>query len=91
MDDGSEQNEHISFSVSGEFGLAAGGTVRVTASGQSICVVGLSGGRGSCSLSASQLAVGTYHVVASFEGSRDFDPSTSGAQTLTVKFVLSVG
>jgi hypothetical protein len=91
VNEGSEQAEHISVSVSGEFGLGVGGTVRVTASGATLCVIGLSGGRGSCSLSASQLAVGTYHVVASFQGSGSFDPSTSGAQTLTVKFVLSVG
>jgi hypothetical protein len=91
VDEGSEQAEHISVSVSGEFGLSVGGTVRVTASGATVCVIGLSGGRGSCSLSPSQLAVGTYHVVASFQGSGSFDPSSSAARTLTVKFVLSVG
>jgi hypothetical protein len=91
VNEGSEQNERISVSVSGEFGLAVNGSVHVTASGTTVCVITLSSGRGSCKLSPSQLSVGNYQIVASYDGSSNFDASVSAPQTLTVKFVLSVG
>ncbi len=92
VNQGNEEVEHFSVSVSPEFGdLGADGTVTVGTSSLLICVIRLSGGSGSCSLSANQLAVGTYHVFATYGGSSSLDGSTSGTQDLTVKFVLSVG
>ncbi len=91
VNEGSEQSERISVSVSGQFGVRVNGSVQVTASGTTVCVITLSAGRGSCKLSPSQLSVGNYQVVASYGGGTNFDSSLSAPQTLVVKFVLSVG
>ena len=46
----------------------------------------LAKGQGKCSpASNTLLAPGTYKVVAAYAGGKDSDPSSSPAQTLTVK------
>jgi hypothetical protein len=47
-------------------------------------VITLSGGTGSCTLSAEQLGAGTYHLVATYSGDADFKASASASKTLTV-------
>jgi hypothetical protein len=92
VNEGDEEVEHLSVSVSSQFaGYTPTGTVTVTASGASICVISLSSGGGSCGLSPSRLAVGVYQVAATYNSNSDFNGSTSAGQVLTVKFVLSVG
>jgi hypothetical protein len=90
--EGDEEGEHISVSVSPQFaGYTPTGTVTVTASGESICVISLSSGGGSCGMSPSRLPVGVYTITATYNSNSDFNGSTSAGQVLTVKFVLSVG
>jgi hypothetical protein len=47
-------------------------------------VITLSSGKGSCTLSAKRLKVGTYRLVATYGGSTNFKGSTSAKETLTV-------
>jgi hypothetical protein len=89
---GKEQVEHISVTASPEFAdSSTSGTVTVTESTSTLCVITLSSDQGSCTLSPSRLAVGTYQLVAHYAGSASFDGSESAAAKLVVVFVLSVG
>ena len=79
---GHEQVERLSVTVSPQYaGFSPSGTV--TFSGSS-CRISLSGGSGSCLLSALSLPVGTHIVRASYGGSSVFDASASGKVVFTV-------
>jgi hypothetical protein len=60
------------------------GTVTIKEGSTILCAVKLSSGRGSCTLSASKLTVGTYHLTASYGGDANFTASTAPSKTLTV-------
>jgi hypothetical protein len=83
---GHEASEHISVSVSPEFaGSVPSGKVTLKSSWKTLCVISLSpSGKGSCTLSAKNLSVGTYGLVASYKGSSDFGTSASAKENLTV-------
>jgi len=82
---GDEEVENLSFTVSPEFaGLTPTGTVTVRESTTTLCVIALSAGKGSCTLSSTKLPPGTYSLVATYNGSADFGTSTSAKETLTV-------
>jgi hypothetical protein len=84
---GDEGAEVLSVSVSPEFaGLTPTGTVTVSESGSTLCEITLSGAEGSCTLSATQLGVGSYYsFTASYPGSTDFGGSSSSTtESLTV-------
>ncbi len=61
------------------------GTVTIKEGSTTLCAVRLSSGRDSCTLSASRLKVGTYHLTASYSGGANFTASTAPSKTLTVK------
>jgi hypothetical protein len=79
---GQEQAERVSVTVTSH-GYPTG-KVTVKAGTRTACVITLASGRGSCVLTARQLPVGTYHLVASYPGGFGFAPSSSRAATLTV-------
>jgi hypothetical protein len=82
---GDEGAEHLSVTVSPEFaGSTPYGSVTLKESKTTLCVITLKSAKGTCTLSAGKLPVGTYHVVATYGGSTDFDTSSSAKQTLTV-------
>jgi hypothetical protein len=82
---GHEQTEHLSVTVSPQHsGSKPTGTVKVKESSTTLCVITLSSGKGSCTLSAKRLKVGTYRLVATYGGSTNFKGSTSAKETLTV-------
>ena len=82
---GGEQTEHISVSVSPQHsGSTPAGTVTIKASATTLCVIKLKSGKGSCVLSPKRLKSGTYHLVATYDGSANFKGSTSTKETLTV-------
>jgi subtilase family serine protease len=81
---GHEQVETISVTVSGGGTGTPGGTVTVKAGSKILCTITLSQGSGSCKLSASKLAVGSYSVVATYAGNADFETSTSPTRKLKV-------
>lgn len=63
---------------------APGGTVVVVAGSRRVCVITLSGAKGSCRLAPKQLALGTYSLTAAFHGSTTYASSTSSARSLRV-------
>ena len=82
---GDEGVEHFSVTVSPQYsGTTATGTVTVKQSTTTLCVITLSGAKGSCTLSAEKLAVGTYGLVATYKGSTDFGGSASAKESVTV-------
>ena len=81
---GQEQNEHFSAKVTAPSGGTPAGKVNVKAGSVILCTITLSGGKGTCSPTASKLAAGTYQVAATYAGSTAFAASTSPKKTLTV-------
>jgi hypothetical protein len=82
---GHEGAEKVSVNVKPEFsGSTPTGIVMVRESSTTLCAITLSGGAGSCSLSARDLPVGSYHLVATYSGSLDFESSGSANEGLTV-------
>jgi len=82
---GDEQSETLSVGVSPQnSGVTPTGKVTVKEDRTTLCTIVLSSGKGSCTLSAKMLNVGTYHLVATYEGSKNVRPSTSAKETLTV-------
>jgi hypothetical protein len=83
---GDEGAEVLSVSVSPEFaGPTPAGAVMVSDSGSPLCAITLSGAKGSCTLSATQLDVGSYYgITASYAGSTDFAGSSSTTESLTI-------
>jgi hypothetical protein len=82
---GGEHAERLSVTVSGQGkGLVPTGTVTIAASSTVICSINLTMGKGSCLLSAKQLAAGRYSLVATYAGATDFLGSTSTKQSLAV-------
>jgi len=82
---GDEHVEKLSVTVTGQGkGLVPTGTVTIAESSTTICSISLTLGKGSCLLSAKQLAVGRYSLVATYAGQTDFVASASTRQTLTV-------
>jgi hypothetical protein len=80
---GKETAEHISVHVTATSGTP-GGKVTVKAGSKTICVITLKSGKGSCTLTAKQLAKGTYHLQASYPGQFGYGASAAKLATLTV-------
>jgi hypothetical protein len=80
-----EQVEKVSVTVSAKYaGSTPTGRVTVKRSSKTLCVITLSKGKGSCKLSPSKLAAGSYRLVASYGGNPYFSASTSTNKTLEV-------
>ena len=72
---GDEQVEHVSVGISSPApGSQPSGSVTISESGITLCTIKLSTGTASCRLSAKQLPVDAYSVVASYGGSGSSDP-----------------
>jgi hypothetical protein len=82
---GDEGVAQLSVTVSPEYsGSTPNGTATVTQSTTTLCVITLSSAKGSCTLSATELAAGTYGLVATYGGSVNFGASASAQESLTV-------
>ncbi|MFZ2057794.1 MAG: Ig-like domain-containing protein [Acidimicrobiales bacterium] len=82
---GDEGVEQLSVTVSPEFaGSTPYGSVTIKESTTTLCVITLSSGKGSCTLSSTKLPVGTYSLVTTYAGSTHFGGSASAKETLTV-------
>ena len=81
---GRERSERLTVTVAPRYAGSASGTVTIKSGRKSVCLIRLSSGRGSCTLTARQLKPATYRLIASWPASRDFDASASAAKTLTV-------
>jgi len=83
---GKEKSLVLSVAVTPVFSGHPAGTVTISAGKTKICTVTLAKGQGKCSPGSNTLlAPGTYKVVAAYAGGKGSDPSSSPAQTLTVK------
>jgi hypothetical protein len=81
---GGEQAETLTVTVRSTTSGTPTGIVNVIAPKLGICSITLSGGTGTCTLTASQLAIGSYQIGAEYEGDSTYDFSSDGPQTLTV-------
>jgi microcystin-dependent protein len=82
---GSERSVRFTARVTVPSGLpAASGRVFVMSGATKLCVIDLVRGKGSCSIGASELAVGRHLIVARYEGSTDLQVSVSHGETVTV-------
>ncbi len=82
---GDEQVEAMSVTVSPQRrGSIPTGTVTIKASATTLCVIKLSSGKGWWTMSAKKLKAGTYHLVATYSGSKNFKGSTSAKVTLAI-------
>jgi hypothetical protein len=84
---GSEQAENITVFVGGIDGPPTGQVSIQSGGGHRaipICTVNLNNGTANCTLTASQLAVGSYQLTATYSGDDLFAASTSAPATLTV-------
>jgi hypothetical protein len=83
---GNESAETFTVKVTAASGTPTG-TVTITSSAGTLCTVTLVSGTGSCSLTNSQLPVGTYtHVLAIYNPTPGFVASSSSdPQTITVR------
>lgn len=84
--DGQEKSVTLSVTVTPVFSGHPAGTVTISAGTKKICGLTLVKGQGKCSPGSNTLlAPGTYKIVAAYPGGKGSDPSSSPAQTLTVK------
>ncbi len=82
---GREQHVRFSVRVAVPAGIAnAPGTVVVMNGSKKVCVVDLVHSKGSCSLSASALAVGSHSITARYQGSNKLQESASRKVTLLI-------
>jgi hypothetical protein len=80
---GSEQSETLTVTASGNGGTPTG-TVTITHGATTVCVFTLSGGTGSCALSATTLPQGAIPLTVTYSGDQSFVASTAGPWTITV-------
>jgi hypothetical protein len=81
---GAEETEALAETVS-DGGTVPKGTVAVQAGSTTLCTITLSSPSGKCSLTAAQLAAGSYSVMAVFHPTlSSYSPSTSAVQALVV-------
>jgi hypothetical protein len=81
---GHEQAERLSVQVTAATGASPTGQVAIKAGTSGICTITLANGKGSCTLTASKLAVGTHQLTATYNGDGTHTRSTSPKKTLTV-------
>jgi hypothetical protein len=82
---GREGYERLTVTVtSRNHAAAAGGSVVIVTGARTVCVLELRKGSGSCTLTARQLARGSYRLRASYGGDSTLAPSWSAAGTLRV-------
>jgi len=81
---GHEQAEKLRVTVTPAHAGRPTGRVVVKAGHVRICTITLVAGKGSCTLSATKLNVGTHSLLAGYQQSRDFDASASARHTLKV-------
>jgi len=82
---GHEQSERLTVAVRPAISGVPAGTVTVKAGATTVCRITLASATGSCTLTASQLAAGTYQLTVSYPGVTPYAASTSTAKTLTVR------
>jgi hypothetical protein len=81
---GHEQSEKLSVAVSPQYSGMPSGKVTIKTSSTTVCTITLKLGKGTCTLSATQLNTGSHRLVADYAGNSDFNSSVSVTKTITV-------
>ncbi len=81
---GRENRERLTVTVGALFGVPSGKVV-IAAGKTTVCTLALHSGEASCTLRASQLRAGTYHLQASYQASSPF----ASSQSATVRLVVA--
>jgi Bacterial Ig-like domain (group 3) len=81
---GNEQTETLTATVMPATGGTPTGTVTVASGTTPVCIITLAGGTGKCTLTGSQLAIGSYPLSATYNGDNTDAVSSDTSQTLTV-------
>jgi hypothetical protein len=81
---GNERTEHLTVTVSAQYGKVPSAKVTVKSGKTTVCTVTLTSGKGTCTLAASQLRTGTYTLTVAYPGTPDYTASASARKTLTV-------
>ena len=81
---GHEQTETFTANVTPATSGTPTGNVTVKAGATTLCTIALANGTGHCTLTARQLARGSYQVTATYNGDTTYTGSTSPPRTLTV-------
>jgi hypothetical protein len=74
----------LSVQVTVATGASPTGQVAINAGTTGICAITLANGKGSCTLTASKLTVGTHQLTATYNGDGTHARSTSPKKILTV-------
>jgi hypothetical protein len=85
---GDEQAERLSVRVYLQYAknmATPTGTVTITELSRKLCTITLRSGLGSCSLSAKELALGTYHLVATYSGNASYLGSSKAKKLVVAK------
>ncbi|HXS67043.1 MAG TPA: Ig-like domain-containing protein [Streptosporangiaceae bacterium] len=80
---GHERAEHLNVQVKPRTSGIPAGRVTIKAGAVKLCAFSLAKGKGTCSLKSKQLKPGTYHLVATYQGT-GWHGSKSARRTLTV-------
>jgi hypothetical protein len=81
---GQERSERLTVKVTGQYAGTPAGKVTVKSGTTTVCTITLASGKGSCTMAAKKLPVGTSTLVAVYGGSSDFAGAASGTKTLKV-------
>jgi hypothetical protein len=81
---GAESGADFVITVSAPGTVTPSGTVVVKSGSKSLCTATLNAGVGHCTLTANQLAVGSYKVGVTFPGHNGFSPSKSASQMIVI-------
>jgi hypothetical protein len=81
---GNEQTETLTANVTPATSGTPTGTVTVTSRTTPVCTITLAGGTGKCTLTGTQLAIGSYPLTATYNGDNIDATSSDTTQTLTV-------
>jgi hypothetical protein len=81
---GHEGSERLTVKVTGKYAGVPAGKVTVKSGKITVCTITLTSGKGSCTLPARKLPVGTRTLTAVYPGSSDFTGSASAGKTLKV-------
>jgi hypothetical protein len=79
---GKEQAERLSGAITAQHSGIPAGTVTVRSGTATVCTITLASAKGSCTLTARELRVGTHTLIATYNG--DYNSSASAKKTLTV-------
>jgi hypothetical protein len=81
---GAERAERLTVAVTAQYGTVPGTKVAIRSGQTVLCTPALAAGKGTCTLTARQLRLGTYTLTVAYPGNANFAGSASARKTLTI-------